>query len=476
MAAGSNNIVTDGLISCWDAGNRRSYPGAGTTWTDVVGGNEGTLENMDTGGFDSQKGGVIEFDGTDDYVDTGSNQILPDGKNPFTISLWLKPESGGDDWNSLYMFKQDYNPDGTDERSFQVQWLTRAGISSSFYCGVRGLVAWGPAENIGADREDWYDKWCCVTVTYNGEGTKSGHVHYRLYINDVNYALGNIGSQGGTTNLNRLGVNHTSSFISKFKGAMANLSVWNRALSADEVSQNYEALKPRFEPRITKSGLVGNWDAGDPQSYNGGTIWKDTANHYDGTLENDGDGSLTFDSANGGSLVFDGTDDYVGPIAIGDYSGTARSVIIWAAADSYAQSSNDEFSVFNSASDKFSASLGLSNHFGYFYFKSKMTHTSTYQWGVASTSLVAGSWHCWAVTINASDQIVAVYQDGESKTSGSSRGMYFKDDTYIGARMNNATVERSWNGKIGTVRLYTKTLSAAEILDNYNKTKARFGH
>ena len=42
--------------------------------------------------------------------------------------------------------------------------------------------------------------------------------------------------------------------------------------------------------------------------------------------------------------------------------------------------------------------------------------------------------------------------------------------------MNNTTVEGSWNGKIGTVRLYTKTLSAAEILDNYNKTKARFGH
>ena len=117
------NVVTDGLIACWDAGNRRSYPGAGTVLTDLAGGQNGTMENMDTGGFDSQKGGVIEFDGTDEYVDTGSNQILPDGRNPFTISLWLKPESGGDDWNSLCMFKQDDNPDGTDERSFTVQCL-----------------------------------------------------------------------------------------------------------------------------------------------------------------------------------------------------------------------------------------------------------------------------------------------------------------------------------------------------------------
>jgi len=261
-----------------------------------------------------------------------------------------------------------------------------------------------------------------------------------------------------------------------FMGYIASVAIYNRVLTAAEVLQNYEATKSRFLPRITKSGMLANWDAGDPKSYNGGTTWKDTANHYDGTLENDDDGSLTFDSANGGSLDFDGTDDYVGPIAIGDYSGTARSVIVWVAADSYAQSSSDERSVFNSTSDKFSVSLGLSNHYGYFYFKSKMTHTGTYQQGIASTSLVAGSWHCWAVTINASDEIVAIYQDGESKTDAHSNGFYFRDDTYIGCRMNSSTVEGPWNGKIGTVRLYTKTLSAAEILDNYNKTKGRFGH
>ena len=168
--------------------------------------------------------------------------------------------------------------------------------------------------------------------------------------------------------------------------------------------------------------------------------------------------------------MFDGTDDYVGPIAIGDYSGTARAVIIWGAADDY----SDEGLLFNSASAKFSASLGM--YGGYFIFKSKMTHTGTYQQGIAASSLVAGSWHCWAVTINASDEIVAIYQDGESKTSASDNGWFFRDDTYIGARMNGSTLETAWEGKIGTVRLYTKTLSAAEVMDNYQKTKARFGH
>ena len=90
-------------------------------------------------------------------------------------------------------------------------------------------------------------------------------------------------------------------------------------------------------------------------------------------------------------------------------------------------------------------------------------------------SLVAGSWHCWAVTINASDEIVAIYQDGESKTSASDNRWYFRDDTYIACRMNGSTLENPWNGKIGTVRLYTKTLSAAEVMDNFQKTRGRFG-
>ena len=64
-------VVSDGIVGCWDAAGKRSYPGTGTTWYDVVGGNNGTLENESGGGlsFDSANGGSIVFDGTDDYVE-----------------------------------------------------------------------------------------------------------------------------------------------------------------------------------------------------------------------------------------------------------------------------------------------------------------------------------------------------------------------------------------------------------------------
>ena len=69
-------IVTNGLVLYLDAANKKSYPGSGTTWTDLSGNNNtGTLTNGPT--FDSNNGGSIVFDGTNDYVsNTMSNCVL----------------------------------------------------------------------------------------------------------------------------------------------------------------------------------------------------------------------------------------------------------------------------------------------------------------------------------------------------------------------------------------------------------------
>ena len=75
----SPRIVTNGLVLCVDAANPRSYPGAGTAWTDLSKqGNNGTLTNGPT--FDSANGGSILLDGSDDYVEvqgTAEGQTFP---------------------------------------------------------------------------------------------------------------------------------------------------------------------------------------------------------------------------------------------------------------------------------------------------------------------------------------------------------------------------------------------------------------
>ena len=93
MGGFANNapIVTDGLVFYVDAGNSKSYPGSGTTWTDLIGGNKGSLTNMDATNHSSTNGGIFTFDGGDEYVDYGD--VINIGTNDFTISVWVRLSS-----------------------------------------------------------------------------------------------------------------------------------------------------------------------------------------------------------------------------------------------------------------------------------------------------------------------------------------------------------------------------------------------
>ena len=83
----SGHIITDGLVIALDAANTKSYPGSGTTWSDLSGNsNNGTLTNGPT--FNSRNGGSIVFDGVDDYVTLGTPSILNGVQLPLTICGW----------------------------------------------------------------------------------------------------------------------------------------------------------------------------------------------------------------------------------------------------------------------------------------------------------------------------------------------------------------------------------------------------
>jgi restriction endonuclease S subunit len=108
---GASPIVTDGLVFAVDAANYESYPGSGTTWTDLAGTSNGTLTNGPT--FNSENGGNIDFDGTDDYTDFG-NSLPIDGTSAGTISIWAKTSAS----TSLLFTK--YNTNGSNSTAFYV--------------------------------------------------------------------------------------------------------------------------------------------------------------------------------------------------------------------------------------------------------------------------------------------------------------------------------------------------------------------
>ena len=85
--AHSPRIVTDGLVLALDAGNTKSYPGSGTTWTDLSGNsNTGTLTSMDGNNYNSANGGYLDFDGTDDYVDVSGSITV----SAATFLAWVR--------------------------------------------------------------------------------------------------------------------------------------------------------------------------------------------------------------------------------------------------------------------------------------------------------------------------------------------------------------------------------------------------
>ena len=87
--------LSDGIIACWDAGGKRSYPGTGTTWTDVVDGNNGTITNagLDIIDFVDEKGGYLDFDGGDDYV--ACPQPNYDTTGDWSWCMWLNRITSG---------------------------------------------------------------------------------------------------------------------------------------------------------------------------------------------------------------------------------------------------------------------------------------------------------------------------------------------------------------------------------------------
>jgi len=227
-AAAGPNVVEDGLVLALDAGNTKSYPGSGTTWTDLSGqGNTGTLTNGPT--YSSADGGAIVFDGSNDYVSETS--ALSDSflQGNWTISFWVNFDT---------ISTGNFNTDrillhhGSRNNSNGLHLVQRG---SSFLLGLYGDDLAGTANT--ASTGIWYN----VTFTLNNTTRLK-----QIYINGSldNSHTGSSAYVGSGSNT-RIG-GDVLSFGNTLDGKMSNIVAYSRVLSASEVEQNYNALKGRY--------------------------------------------------------------------------------------------------------------------------------------------------------------------------------------------------------------------------------------
>ena len=211
-------IVTNGLVLYLDAGNILSYPGSGTTWTDISrNGNNGTLTNGPT--FNSANGGVIVYDGVDDVV---TCNLVSSTANNVTAEVWFKATTLPGD-KGLY-----YNGNGGSS-GYGFQFGACGATATTLYVFFGGVscnvVSYG-----GLVTNTWYQ------AVYTR--TTSPSTSNLLYINGVSV------SSNTTTNPNTPAGNTLVG--SGYNGNISIVRHYNRTLTSTEILQNYNANKIRF--------------------------------------------------------------------------------------------------------------------------------------------------------------------------------------------------------------------------------------
>jgi len=211
-------IVTNGLVLALDAANPKSYPGSGTTWFDLSGNNNsGSLVNGPT--FDGGNGGSIVFDGTNTEVictNSVSVQITVG-----SIFAWFNADNGNSGYNGII--------------TKQFAW--------GLFVQNNNLVTydWGNSVGRSTDITVGNNTWNYVTMTFTETiGTPSNNTI--IYLNGspvltttVKHSNHNVTVQVGEANA-----------AQHFGGKIAVAGVYNRVLTPQEVLQNFNAQRSRF--------------------------------------------------------------------------------------------------------------------------------------------------------------------------------------------------------------------------------------
>ena len=224
IAQSDTSIITDGLIFNMDFSKFACYPRTGTTATDMEGSLAGTVLNGAS--FTTNDLGAFDFDAVDDQIDIGQPAILE--SYPLSIETWFK--SGN---NNSGIVTKGRTRGSANQRDFDI---TGNGTNLNFFVSngssyVVNVGATYPSLNV------WHHLVCMWDGTTNSNGAK-------MYLDGSLFAQGTATATSfATANNIFIGANR-SGFM--FDGPIAVTRFYNKALSADEVSVNYNALKERF--------------------------------------------------------------------------------------------------------------------------------------------------------------------------------------------------------------------------------------
>ena len=217
------SIVTNGLVLSLDAADKNSYPGSGTAWNDLSGNtNSGSLTNGPT--FSNANGGNFGFV-TDDFVIMAENSSL-NTQTP-SVEVWIKTNN-------------------TNQNGF---WFEKGQVNTQYSLFQEGAtIVWRQnlatlsSQTITTANYINTSNWAQIVGTFTS-GNRRTYVNGALATSDAQ--TGSIATNAGGMSIGVYGgFNGLRGYY--YNGSIASVKVYNRALSATEITQNYEAQKSRF--------------------------------------------------------------------------------------------------------------------------------------------------------------------------------------------------------------------------------------
>jgi hypothetical protein len=441
------DVVENGLVLNLNSQNYVSYRETGTSWYDLTGNNStGTLTNGPT--FNTTERSIV-FDGTDDYVDCGNNSNLNVTTN-FTVGTWMNANSIQASVDSGILGKITVN----DGYQGYMLWFTS---NKNVVLYIRGNYI---SSTFSLNSDTWY----YVVGTYNGTTAS-------LYINGILNTSTNISVIANPTASNFwVGRYEFTSGSRNFTGKIASAQLYNRTLSATEILQNY------YQGNIVTNGLIMNLDAGNLISYGGtGTSWKDLTNTTTGATLTNGP---TYNTSNGGSIVFDGTDDYVvGPSSMSISQNQPFTLEFWVNLSSYTNLYPCLLQIKTDTTHGFIVLVTQADTYD------GITFGSTSDWirlRNAGNEIVTNTWNQIVINYNGAGAGTAsnykMYVNTiEQVLSNSGSFISLSQVNNIGTIENAGRGIDNWTGRIANFKQYNRALTQSEVIQNFNAHKSRYG-
>jgi hypothetical protein len=435
------SIITQNLAIWIDANNSSSYSGTGTIITDLSGNSR--TQNLSNAAAYTMLNGVKCFDCTNTYNIRAAvaGPTLP--TTGFTYIAWARMNSSSATWRTLFRGSPNDHAILIEIGSNRLGMYdnTTSAFYPSGYNDVSSLA----------------DVWVQWAVTGNSSGQT-------FYIN---------GQQVGTTVQTAAGNAHdyTGQIPGQPFGYVANMELYTTILTQEQILQNYYNQLPKFAtPGIVTSNLVLWYDPSNSVSYpgSGSTITNLASTSLNGTMSN-----ITYTSPyfgyNGSSSQINVPDNALLEPGTGDWtmeawvylSSSSGSKVVLGKFDPGGGSQDVSYSIRISGAGIY-AQIGNG---------STVVDTPLY-------TLPLNTWtHVVYVWKNVATNSLEAYINGVSVASVShsfSSILNTSANLYIGS-YNGGEYSQYMNGRIGITRLYSAALTSAQVLQNYNASKATYG-